>query len=247
VGVKAVSSLYVKIGAKHPEILTAYVDLVLAEIAKRDNYDLTIFLRQFRRVMTADALPNRAAVIDESMQKYCATMKNNRKYYKATEMCMELFFKLVVNDENVRAWATNPDSHPHWVWMTEWASDNKTPPAATGGDVVMYKKATTTQPWSTGHERPNLKRIELLENLAAEKDLSLPNYDSDIDTVDMDFQVDDKMWALDSKDQKYAQAKVVRIVEHMMHLQFIENERQEKWVDKEEEYLIPLPRPEPTN
>jgi len=71
------------------------------QINVRDNQELTPVLRQFKRIMTNVS----EEILDIGMNAFCRCLEANSKYYKATEMSLEVFFKLMCYNEAARGWA----------------------------------------------------------------------------------------------------------------------------------------------
>lgn len=58
-------------------------------------------------------------VLDAGMQEFCNCLKNNSMYYKATEMSLEVFFKIICYNSSAREWAQN--NLDSWSWMVQWS------------------------------------------------------------------------------------------------------------------------------
>jgi len=104
--------------------------------------------------------------------------------------------------------------------------------------VKMSKKQTQTLAQVAA--RPNTERITILNSLMESEEFRLTNYDSDMDTADIDFQVNDTMWALDMNDKQYMQVRVDNVVDFMMLIKYLDYENMTRWIDKDNEHLIPL-------
>ena len=233
IGHKAVSSLFRKIGTRDQNILKQYIERLIMQLGVRDAQELTPILRQFKRIMANVA----DEVLDLGMTAFCKCLRTNSTFYKATDMSLEVFFKLMCYNEAARGWAQAHQDQ--WQWMHQWSQDNTTPPGPTNTQVKMYKKATN-QTMAQLAARPNTERITILDSLMASEEFRLTNYDSDMDTADIDFQVNDTMWALDMNDKQYMQVRVDSVVDFMMHIKYQDYENMTRWIDKDNEHLIPL-------
>ena len=232
VGISAVCKLYCKLGSKYPEIVGKYVTHLLIQINKRDGYDLNSILRQLRRTMVA--LPE--DTLGSCMAKFCQILKDNSIYYKATEICLPIFFKICIQSEKALEWVKSHQED--WSWMLPWSEDNILPPAYKG-DISMYKKANAATIGQI-QARPNTERVQFLTALTNDEELKMQGYDSDQDTFDMEFQPDDTLWALDGTENKYVQVCVDKVVDGMLMIKNIGNENMKRWVDRENDHLIPF-------
>ncbi|MEE4247639.1 MAG: hypothetical protein V2I33_19720, partial [Kangiellaceae bacterium] len=72
------------------------------------------------------------------MTRFCEVVKANNRYFKATEVALDYFFKLMATDESIAAWASN--NKPTFAWIEKWLMENQTPPNAySQSKVKMYK------------------------------------------------------------------------------------------------------------
>jgi hypothetical protein len=103
--------------------------------------------------------------VEYAMRNLLKVMKENNKYYKATETCIDYIFRFALKFSIIKDWIAKKNSE--FKWLDQWLRDNQYPPSTytqTRSNVVMYKGKNSG--WtSKSPVRSNADRLDFLRKL----------------------------------------------------------------------------------
>ncbi len=97
IGAKATSRFFYRFSETNPELVCQYIECLMTLSDKLDNNELKQIFRQFKHVMMYHSV-NKLRFIRFGMDLYMKMMERNSGFYRATELGIETFFKLIYYD-----------------------------------------------------------------------------------------------------------------------------------------------------
>ncbi|CAG9317591.1 USP34_6 [Blepharisma stoltei] len=240
IGCRSVGEFYAKFCSQNRVLSENYVDVLIQHISDND-YD---FQRPFLRQLTCllkiqdDLTDDR---VDYGLRSLLTEMKENKQYYKTTELCIEYFFKTVLRIPAAKEWAYKKVKD--FKWIEAWLKDNQFPTAPSGMKPTMslYKPNSTQWGATSAYiSKNNTEKLEFYKKiLKGTVAPAMDDWDSDEDMKDEDLQVDKKIDALENNGQRWCRATIVNNVGELLQIRLDNAEKTSKWVEVDGDLIAP--------
>jgi len=193
-------------------------------------------VRPIFRVFTAllgikDSLQNER--VDWSLSVLLVTMKQQEKYWKITDLCIEHLVRLAKKNADVYAWLRNHQDR--WVWLIDWLNAFPVQPTHMDQGIALFKPGKGGHNmWRYGAQPMGLsgkRKMMILQLVRENKEVDKADAsDSDEDLSERVFTVGQ---FVDCKDtaNKWLISKVVEVKEGSVFIHY------EGWSTKWDEWL----------
>jgi ubiquitin carboxyl-terminal hydrolase 9/24 len=164
ISAKAVGRLFAKMSKDNSKVSGDCI-MILTQGINDNDYDYhKIFMRELTWILKMeDSI--QAERVEYAMRNLLKVMKENNKYYKATETCIDYIFRFALKFSIIKDWIAKKNSE--FKWLDQWLRDNQYPPSTytqTRSNVVMYKGKNSG--WtSKSPVRSNADRLDFLRKL----------------------------------------------------------------------------------
>jgi ubiquitin C-terminal hydrolase len=161
IGARAVSRLYLALcqddllTSKH--FLRAVVDL----IGKQDFDNVVVYFRQINQFLKARSGLQELRV-DNCLTEINEMMKQNRQFYKFTEVCIDSILRLATRVPSVRVWFV---SNREFRWLDAWLTENFYPPTGAPGSKTVMHKSLQWSYTAVANPRSNSDKVEYIRRL----------------------------------------------------------------------------------
>jgi len=177
--------------------------------------------------------------IEWSMSALLATMKQQDRYYKITELCIEHLIRIAKKNGEVYVWLR--DHADRWSWLIEWIGQYPNQPGHMDQSVAMYKPGKGghhVSMWSMarGYNFSNglngKAKKTVLELIAQGKDIDTNDAsDSDEDLSERVFQLNQKVDCRDTA-SKWLISTVIGIKDGQVQIHYDGwSARWDEWMD----------------
>jgi len=169
--------------------------------------------------------------LDWMLSTWLAVMKQQDKFWKITDLCVEHLIRIAKKNNNVFQWLS---AHPdRWVWLIDWITQFPNQPSQMDNNIALYKPNKHPQSWSRGYSLglSSKKKRLALEAIREGKELDKgDSSDSDEDLSERVFTVGQ---LIDCKDtaNKWLLSKVVDMKEGYVFVHY------ESWSSKWDEWI----------
>lgn len=202
-GARSIGQFYSGLCCNNKEACQSYIDILTKHLSENDYDSQKPYLRQLTWIIKLEDSQTEER-IEYALKSLLNQMKENKQYYKTTELCIEYFFKLITKVSVIRDWAYKKVKE--FKWIETWLKDNQFPTAPSGlkSTMSIYKPHNTQWGSSTPFiSRNNTEKIEFFKRiLKSSVQMQADMWDSDQEMKDEDLQPEKRIDALDDSGQR---------------------------------------------
>jgi hypothetical protein len=241
---RAIGKLYSYLAYEDAKFTTILLNALKQGFTEKDHSVYRQYFRCFYNFMLLkDSLEEQR--LNELCGMFAKSFHENSNYYMETDMMSSFFLKMVGRVEGFRNYfMKQPDT---WTWIINWLSQYPSPPLGMPQSPIKLQKKRAGVPcWKYAiQEYKSISQLKLqkFKRLAkGEPELLTDKWDSDNDLGDHEFQLSEKLDYHDNHHQKWVTAEVDSILEEMIRINCISEDKEipPTWLSKECDGLAPF-------
>ena len=243
VGARAVGHLYATLCYENRDHSFNFIKVLKKRLHESDYDTQKPYLRQLTWMLKInDSFASDR--IEFAMKAFLDQMRENKQYFKATELCLDYLFKVCSRITAVKEWISKKNKEVKWIesWLkeTQYPTTSYMQPSRPSS-MSIYKPKTVQ--WGSSQNyiaRSNLEKLELLRKLMKG---SIPDksddWDSDYDIPEEKLQPGLKVDVQDSTG-KWFRAVIIHSIGELVYVkQEGPIDKNSKWVDVQSDQIAP--------